>query len=75
MVCKYRVLIMGRIKSVAIKNLGDELIREHGKKFAEDFDRNKKVLEEVKKIKSKRTRNILAGYITKQMKTVKKAGI
>ncbi|MEM5812383.1 MAG: 30S ribosomal protein S17e [Candidatus Aenigmatarchaeota archaeon] len=66
---------MGRIKSIAVKNLGDELIRLHGNKFTEDFERNKKVLDEIKKIKSKRTRNILAGYITKQMKKIKKTGI
>jgi len=62
---------MGRIKSVAVKNLGDDLIASHGNKFTTDFDRNKKILDEVKKIKSKRTRNILAGYITKQMQKIK----
>ncbi|MCX6814137.1 MAG: 30S ribosomal protein S17e [Candidatus Aenigmarchaeota archaeon] len=64
---------MGRIKSVAVKNLGDDLIVAHGKKFTTDFDKNKKILGEVKKIKSKRTRNFLAGYITKQMQNIKKA--
>jgi small subunit ribosomal protein S17e len=62
---------MGRIKSVSVKNLGDELIREHGKKFTADFDKNKKVIDEVKPIKSKRTKNALAGYITTQMKSLK----
>jgi small subunit ribosomal protein S17e len=62
---------MGRIKSVPVKNLGDELIATHGKKFTEDFEKNKKVLGEVKKIKSKRTRNTVAGYITTQMQKLK----
>ncbi len=62
---------MGRIKSVPVKNLGDDLMATHGKKFATDFDKNKKVLDEVKKIKSKRTRNVVAGYITKQMQKIK----
>lgn len=62
---------MGRIKSIAIKKLGEELIKEHGSKFSEDFEKNKKVLDEVKPIESKRTRNILAGYITKKMKQIK----
>jgi small subunit ribosomal protein S17e len=62
---------MGRIKSVPVKNLGDELMATHGKKFTTDFDKNKKVLGEVKKIKSKRTRNVIAGYITKQMQKIK----
>jgi len=65
---------MGRIKSVSVKNLGDEIIAEHGKKFTDDFERNKKVLAEIRKIKSKRTRNFLAGYITKQIKKAKRAG-
>jgi small subunit ribosomal protein S17e len=62
---------MGRIKSVPVKNLGDDLMATHGKKFTTDFDKNKKVLDEVKKIKSKRTRNVIAGYITKQMQKIK----
>ena len=66
--------IMGRIKSVPVKNLGDKMIEQHGKKFTTDFGKNKKVLDEVKKIKSKKTRNIVAGYITKQMQKIKKQG-
>lgn len=66
---------MGRIKSIAIKRLGEELIKEHGSKFSTDFEKNKKALEEVKPIKSKRTRNILAGYITKKMQQIKSSGI
>jgi small subunit ribosomal protein S17e len=65
---------MGRIKSVPVKNLGDEEIEKHGKSFTTDFDKNKKALGEVRKIKSKRTRNVVAGYITTQMKKAKKAG-
>jgi small subunit ribosomal protein S17e len=66
---------MGRIKSIAIKRLGEELIKKHGGKFSEDFEKNKKALIEVKPIKSKRTRNILAGYITKKMQQIKSSGI
>jgi len=58
---------MGRVKSVAIKTLGDELIRKHGKMFSDDFEKNKGALKEIKPVKSKRIRNILAGYITTQM--------
>ncbi len=66
---------MGRVKNVAIKTLGDDLIEVYGSKFTTDFDSNKKVLEEVKKIESKRTRNILAGYISKRMQKIQKSGI
>lgn len=67
--------MMGRIKSIAIKRLGEELIREHASKFSTDFEKNKKALDEVKPIKSKRTRNIVAGYITKKMQQIKSSGI
>jgi small subunit ribosomal protein S17e len=66
---------MGRIKTVAIKSLGNELIKEHGSKFSADFEKNKEALNEVKEIKSKRVRNILAGYITRKMQSIKKSGI
>ena len=66
---------MGRVKSVAIKTLGRELIAKHGSKFSEDFETNKRVLGDIMPIKSKRIRNILAGYITSKMKLIKKSGI
>ena len=66
---------MGRIKPIAVKTLGDELIKSHGEKFTADFGKNKKALQELKPIKSKKVRNVLAGYITKKMKGVKDAGL
>jgi len=66
---------MGRIKNIAIKTLGKELIEEHGDKFSEDFEQNKKILETMKQIKSKKVRNTLVGYISKEMKRIKKSGI
>ena len=68
-------MVMGRIKNTAIKTLASQLIREQGEKFTEDFEKNKEILADVKPIKSKRVRNILAGYIAKEMKRVKKSGI
>lgn len=62
---------MGRVKSIAVKTLGDDLIREHSKKLTTDFEKNKIVLGDLIEIKSKRVRNVLAGYITKKMKAVK----
>ena len=66
---------MGRVKTVAVRTLGNDLIKEFGERFSTDFGRNKKILEEVKPIKSKRTRNILAGYISKEMQKIKERGI
>ncbi|MBN2042175.1 MAG: 30S ribosomal protein S17e [Candidatus Aenigmarchaeota archaeon] len=66
---------MGRIKQVAIKTLGNEIIEVHGKKFSEDFDKNKEVLATIKDIKSKKIRNVLAGYITKEIQRINKSGL
>ena len=66
---------MGRIKSIPVKRLGDDLIKNYPKKFSEDFEKNKQALDEIKKIKSKRVRNILAGYISTEMQKIKKSGI
>ncbi|MEE9323896.1 MAG: 30S ribosomal protein S17e [Candidatus Aenigmarchaeota archaeon] len=66
---------MGRIKTIAIKTLGNELIREHGDKFTDDFEKNKKILSGIKEMKSKKMRNVLIGYITKEMKKISKSGL
>lgn len=58
-----------------IKTLGNELIREHGKKFTDNFERNKEILGTIKNVKSKKIKNILAGYITKEIKRSSKSGL
>ena len=63
---------MGRIKSIAIKNLARDMIEEHGNRFTTDFDKNKKIVDEIRKINSKYQRNVLAGYITKEMERAKR---
>lgn len=66
---------MGRIKSISVKTLADELIRARGSSFTTDFLKNKQALTQIKPIKSKKVKNVLAGYITKKMKSVQKSGI
>ena len=66
---------MGTVKISAVKNLADDLIREHGNRFSEDFEHNKEILQEVKPIKSKKIRNSLAGYIASRMQQAKRSGI
>ena len=55
---------MGRIKTSFVKRLGKDLYEAHGDKFTDNFDKNKKVLDEFIEVKSKKLRNILAGYMT-----------
>jgi small subunit ribosomal protein S17e len=59
---------MGNVKSIAIKTLGNDIMREHPNKLSKDFESNKKALADITEIKSKKVRNVLAGYITKKMK-------
>lgn len=63
---------MGRIKSIAIKSLARDIVEEHGNKFTTDFDKNKKIVGDVKKIKSKKIRNVVTGYITKETERSKR---
>ncbi len=62
---------MGRIKTWMIKRLGKRLLEKYPDRFSTDFDKNKEVLKEIVDIKSKKLRNILAGYITKTVKRIK----
>lgn len=66
---------MGRIKNTAIKRLADELIKQHSDKFSDNFEHNKNMLKTIVNIKSKKIRNIFAGYISKEMKRIEKTGI
>jgi len=60
--------ILGRIRQTFIKRIGDELIEKHKDKFTTDFETNKKIVQEVALISTKRLRNRIAGYITHKMK-------
>jgi len=63
---------MGRIKTTPVKNLARDIVSEHGDRFTTSFEKNKKIVDEVRKIKSKKIRNVVAGYITKQTARKKK---
>jgi len=56
---------MGRIKTQRIKSAGNRIHERFGEKFTTDFEKNKIVVSEVAEIRSKKLRNILAGYMTR----------
>ncbi len=62
---------MGRIRTKAIKRLGRTFIKDFENGFSLEFNHNKKKLDEVSDIYSKKLRNKIAGYITKLIKTPK----
>jgi len=55
---------MGRIKTTVIKRVGMKAYEKNKEKFNEDFNNNKKEIDKMIKIPSKRLRNIVAGYVT-----------
>jgi len=59
---------MGRIKTQLIKRSAKIFINKHSEVVKDNFDENKKVVEENTDISSKKLRNILAGYITRLKK-------
>ena len=62
---------MGRIKTILIKRTALKLFRQHKTKFKTDFAKNKKLVEEVAVIPSKKLRNVIAGYLTRLVKQEK----
>jgi len=54
---------MGRIRGKWIKNLAKKFVEQYPEKFNNNFENNKKALDELKIIDDKLIRNRVAGYI------------
>ncbi|MEM7826233.1 MAG: 30S ribosomal protein S17e [Candidatus Aenigmatarchaeota archaeon] len=63
---------MGRIKTSFIKRIAKDLLEKNPEKFSSDFETNKRMVEELIDIKSKKIRNVVAGYITSLKKRAEK---
>ena len=59
---------MGRIKITLVKRTAEDLIRNHPDKLKNNFEDNKKIVEELLIIPSKKLRNLIAGATTKLVK-------
>jgi len=62
---------MGRIRTGFVKRTAEKLLREYKEQFSTKFEENKIKVMEVADIPSKKLRNLIAGYITKKIKTMK----
>lgn len=62
---------MGRIKTILIKRTALKLFKDNKSKFKKDFSKNKKIVEELAEIPSKKLRNVIAGYVTRLVKQEK----
>jgi len=56
---------MGRIKTLPIKRATREIFSKYRDKISGDYAKNKAFLATVAEIKSKKIRNIIAGYLTR----------
>ncbi|AFK22840.1 30S ribosomal protein S17e [Pyrococcus sp. ST04] len=59
---------MGKIRQGFIKRVARELVNKYPNEFTTDFEHNKKKVQELTNVTSKRIRNRIAGYVTKLMR-------
>ena len=59
---------MGRIKTRLVKAITHQLLEEYRDSFNTDYEDNKVKVSELTDIKSKKLRNIIAGYVTRMVK-------
>ncbi|KAJ0612746.1 putative ribosomal protein S17e [Helianthus annuus] len=66
---------MGRVRTKTVKKSSRTVIERYYSKMTLDFHTNKKILEEVAIIPSKRLRNKIAGFSTHLMKRIQKGPV
>jgi small subunit ribosomal protein S17e len=59
---------MGRIKTRPIKAISMDLLETYRENFSTEYEHNKAKVMEFTDVKSKKLRNIIAGYITRMVK-------
>ncbi len=59
---------MGRIKTALIKRMTFKLLDKHKEQFTTEFSKNKERVNEFTNVSSKKLRNVIAGYLTRQIK-------
>jgi small subunit ribosomal protein S17e len=57
------------IKPAYVKKTGTLLMERYPKAFADDFEHNKELVEELTNIESKGVRNRVAGYVTRKQRS------
>ena len=62
---------MGRIKTQLIKRVAIKLVKDNPTRFKETFDENKSLVTESAVIRSTKLRNVIAGYVTRLVKSKK----
>jgi len=65
---------MGRIKTQQIKSKGNDLYAAYGKDYSPDFNQNKQAVVKHATVRSKKLRNVLAGFLTRKSKRARQLG-
>jgi len=63
---------MGKVRPAYIKRTARKLLEIYPDKFTDDFETNKRLVQELTDITSKTVRNRVAGYITRLVKVEKR---
>ena len=66
---------MGRVRTKTVKRAARQLIEKFYPKMSLDFHYNKRVLDDVAIVPSKRIRNKIAGYASKLMRRIQKGPV
>ena len=61
---------MGNIKPTFIKRVAIQLVKQYPDLFNDDFEHNKKVVQQITDVKGDVMRNKIAGYVTRYRKRI-----
>lgn len=61
---------MGKVRTEQVKRIARELLDRYEDKFTMDFETNKKLVDTLTNISSKKLRNRVAGYTTRLASTI-----
>lgn len=67
------MITLGRIKTILVKRVTKQLVRDHIDEFSEDYNKNKEILKKYANIKSSKIRNVVAGYAARLVRQSKEA--
>ncbi len=59
---------MGNIRPTYVKRVAIDLVKRYNDKFSDDFEHNKKMVDELTDVKTTVFRNRIAGYVTSYRK-------